>query len=347
MGKRASSVPKSPKKRVRTDPVLASVAEVIMDAEHLPDHCRSMLRDMLPYSLSIPSDKRHEAQTWVVSTVEQILSTQQAALVAAIAAEEAKLVTVKSAGADLVTAVAEAEAALGAQNAVVDDAMLKLAAALEAQTTATQVARTCNAESESSQSRLALAQTEKDELVSAFQSHFQEPMQAGNGPHFKELQTSLKKLHIDTALFNALPSCCKKAKEDRGSFDEAVLTELEKAFTSQINLLEQTISTDSPIAAEHKAKAEAADKDLHEKTVAQTACDDSRGAAQTKQAECKSAVAAAKKAVKAYQPQIDDATSSVEEAKLALTAFETGPSANFATYKNRVEVSPELAPGGA
>jgi len=125
------------------------------------------------------------------------------------------------------------------------------------------------------------------------------------------------------------------------------LTELEKALTSQIKLLEQTISTDSPIALEHKAKAEAADKDLHEKTVTQTACDDSRGAAQTKQAECKSAVAAAKKALKAYQPQIDDATSSVEEAKLALTAFETGPSANFATYKNRVEVSPELAPGGA
>jgi hypothetical protein len=315
MGKRASSngVPRSPKKRVRADPVLAAVAEVVMEAEQLPERCRSMLRDMLPFSLSIPSDKRHEAQTWVVSTVEQLLGSQKSSLQAAIAAEEARLSELRAQEAASLTSVKEAEAALDAQTSAVAQAMVSRTGAM---TTA------CEALTEGkpgpAQKRLECAQEEKAALEKAFQEHYQAPVQEGTGPHFKELQPFLKHLKMDQSLFGALPASCKKLKEERGSFDDVVLKELEKALTSYLSLLGDIVAVETPIAALQK-----------------------------KQAECEEAMAKAVRVSAEQRPQLDAAKSALEEAQVALTMFESGTLAGFTTYKNRVDVSPELAPGGA
>merc|ERR1711879_881016 len=155
-------------------------------------------------------------------------------------------------------------------------------------------------------------------LAKAFQEHYQAPMQEGKAPHFKEFQSFLKHLKIDPSLQGALPSCCKKSKEERGSFDDVVLKEFEKALMSQLSLLADIIAVETPIAA-----------------------------AQQKQGECEETLAKAKQLLEEQQPQIDATKSVLEEAQVALTAFESGTLAGFTTYKNRVDVSPELAPGGA
>jgi len=348
MGKRGSNqTAGKATKKARADPVLASVADVIMQAEHLPERCRTMLVDMLPFSLSVPSDQRHEVQTWAVDAVDQTLNAHKSLLEAAIVTEDGKLSTLKSSEADLGNAVKEAESALDAQKEVVQSAKCLLAAATEAANTASSTLLTAQTEQKAGDSKLSSTIDEKATFESTFQAHFKTPMEEGAGPNFKELQPLLKQIEMEASLMKSLPVSCSKSKADRGSFDEVVLNELEKAISSKIATLGEFVAVETPASVERAGAVQSAEKDHDEKKEAQKQAAEAFEGTQKEQSVRAATLKQAKQAVAEFQPQVDDVTGLLEKANTTLASFETGPLLSFTKYKTQVAESGEAATAGA
>merc|ERR1711920_1116586 len=87
-------------------------------------------------------------------------------------------------------------------------------------------------------------------------------MEANEGPHYNFLQAHIQKLDLEESLAMALPSSCTKAKEQRGAFDDLVISELEKAMITKIASLSKSIEEEEPAEAERKAAVIAADTSL-------------------------------------------------------------------------------------
>merc|ERR1712187_683470 len=82
-----------------------------------------------------------------------------------------------------------------------------------------------------------MGREEKATLETLFRDHFKAPMEANEGPHFSFLQAHMSKLELEESLAVALPSSCAKPKEQRGAFDDLVISELEKAMITKIESL--------------------------------------------------------------------------------------------------------------
>jgi len=348
MGKRANNQSaKSTSKKVKVNPALAAIGHVIMQAESLPDRCRTMLVDMLPFSLGVASDERHKSQTWAVDAVEQTLNAQKFTLEAVVVEEEVKLVNLKASEDALVNTAKDAQAAFDAQKEVVQNAQLSLSTATEAADAASNILSTAQAEQAAGESKLASTQEEKATLEAAFEAHFNSPMQEGSGPHFKELQPFLKTIQMDDSLLKSAPSCCTKSREDRGSFDEVVLKELEKALTSKIAALGDAVATETAALVERKASTEAAEVDCSTKKVHGATQATALEVAQKENCNLEAVLMNVNKAVEEFQPQVSFITDQVDKAKLACANFEAGPLTSFTTYSTRVTASAEVATAGA
>jgi len=132
MGKRASTkgTAASPAKAVEApakkakvapaaDPAFTSVSDAVMGAD-LPERVRSMLVEMMPFSLKFASDERHELQSMAVGMIEQALTAKKDALAATAAETESNLSGLKASESQLGTNVTDCEAALAAQKEVVE-----------------------------------------------------------------------------------------------------------------------------------------------------------------------------------------------------------------------------------
>merc|ERR1711920_424460 len=87
-------------------------------------------------------------------------------------------------------------------------------------------------------------------------------MEANEGPHYNFLQAHIQKLDLEESLAMALPSSCNKAKEQRGAFDDLVISELEKSMITKIASLSKSIEEEEPAEAERKAAVIAAETSL-------------------------------------------------------------------------------------
>jgi len=346
MGKRASN-PASNKqaaKKIKGDPVLASIAEVINEAENLNEGCRAMLVDMLPFSLNFPEDTRHELQTMAVTMIEKTLSEKKIEKESAVTAEEGKLAKLKASEVELGSAVTSAEAALAGQKEVVDKAKTALAEATENARTSVSSLAALNTAKRDADVKLCSTKGEKQALESAFETHFKVPMEKGKGPNFRKLEPFLQQIEVESSLITALPSTCVKTREERGSFDLLCLAELERAITSKIAAYEKLVAAETPATLEAEAAVNAATQEVEAKEVAQKQAATELEAALKEQSDMEASLSTAKSDLDAFQPQVDEMTSMVEKAKTALGEFETGPLAGFTTYKEKREAPAETAP---
>ena len=249
-------------KKAKTDPTLASIAEVIMEAEDLPTRCRTMLVEMLPFAFNAPTEERHEIQKTAADMVEQTLKAKKVIMENAAAGEAAKLASLKDSQIELANAASEAECDLAAQKDVVQSAKSALADATIAANASRDTVSDLRKEQANADSKLACAREEKTALESAFEDHFKPMKEDAAGPHFKELEPLLKKLVMEESLLIALPSTCAKSKEHRGTFDNVVLEELGKAICAKLSALDEIVEAETPAAAERETAVQAAEKDL-------------------------------------------------------------------------------------
>jgi hypothetical protein len=275
------------------------------------------------------------------------MSTKKSELEAAAAAAAADLEKLKASGAVIDSTCKEAETSKEAQIETVQSAEAALAAANEAKGAATKSLSTAQAEQKTGDAKLASSQEEKSGLESALKEHFEAPMQEGSGPNFKSLKHSLGHLDMDSALREALPASCAKAKDDRGSFDEVVLQEFAKAFNAKIASLTAFVAAETVATGERAAAVTAAEKDLEAKTEAQRQCAEALEAGKKELGDKAEALKQARVAVKEYDPKLGALAGHVDDSNYSVAAFESGPLSNFMTYKSRVAVSAEAATSGA
>jgi len=348
MGKRANNqmAAKSVAKKAKADPTLTSIAEVIMEAEDLPNRCRTMLVEMLPFALNAPAEERHEIQRAASDMVEQTLKAKKAMMENAVVVEAAKLVSLKDSHLALTNAVDEAVGDLAAQKDVVQNAKSALADATIAANASRDAVSNLRSEQTSADAKLECAREEKTALESAFENHFKPMKEDAAGPHFQELEPLLKKLVMEESLLIALPSTCAKSKEHRGTFDNVVLEELEKAICLKLSALGETVEAEAPASAERETAVQVAEKDREAKKETQMQAVSAFENAQKEQSDRESALGQKRLAADELQPEIDLVTGLADKAKEALDLFEAGPLAGFKSY-GVTPASAEAAPLGA
>jgi len=347
MGKRANTkvVAKSPQKKAKVDEAFVSVEQAVTEADQIPERVRVMLVNMLPFALKLASDERHELQSMAVDMVEQSLSGKKSALEATANTEESALVSLKASEETLVTGVATAESALAAQKDVAQAKKAALEQATNAERESEVNLLLKRSDHKEGQDKLAEMTKEKTAIESAFAEHFKPIEEGESKAHLKKLEPFLKRLEIESTLLTALPSTCGKTKDKRGSFDNLVLVELDKAFNVKIAALGDAIAGDGPQAAERAAAMQAAEDDFAAKKAAREQAAAEYKAAEKEQCDRESALSTAKQDVEDFQPKVDAATEHLSAAQITLANFEAGPFANFLTYKTRVAAVPvEEAP---
>merc|ERR1719258_516455 len=88
-------------------------------------------------------------------------------------------------------------------------------------------------------------------------------------PHYISLKPFIQHLGLEESLSSALPSSCAKAKDQRGSFDQLVLSELGKAMVAKIAALETAVRDEATVVSDHKSAIVAAEVALEAKTTAE------------------------------------------------------------------------------
>jgi chromosome segregation ATPase len=347
MGKRsnAPTATKSASKKVKVDPAFDCIVDVINSAEDLSGHCRSMLIEMLPFSLSYPLDKRHDLQEKAVTMVEETLHAKKSSLQTRLTIETEAFDKLKASEEELLTAVKECETALAAQKDVVDGSKSSMAEITSIANASSEALAEKRAAQKAASEKMSRSREEKVSFESAFEEHFKVPFE--QGPHYKDLEPFLRQLDLEASLVTALPSSCLKSKDQRGSFDDLVLQELDKAFNIKISALSSAIETDTPALAEHDSTVDAAEKQLEVNKEKQKQAASELDAALKEQQNREEALNKAKVAVDEFQPQLQTLGQQVETAKDSLAAFEKGPLATFQTYKSKSTVVEEAATLGA
>jgi hypothetical protein len=349
MGKRANTqapskvAPKKPK----VDPALASVIDAIKKAEHLPERCRSMLIDMMPFSLVLPSDSRLDVHTQVVGMIEETLLRSKAAMESSVSSTKCQVEDINTQVAELASVVQESEAAVTAQKERVETAKSCLADATDAANMCETVLADKKLLQKSGDAKLTDAQQERNALDIAFKSHFQVPMENTESPHFKELEPFLLKLELETSLLDALPGTCAKTKENRGNFDNVVLEELDKALAKKLAALDDVIEAETPAMDERAAAVRIAEEELETKKEAQATAKEEFENAQTLASTRGDDLSKAKQAVQDLQLRVECLIESQQKTESKLKAFESGPLNNFMTYKTKMTMPVEAAPAGA
>jgi len=349
MGKRANQSAAKPTKKVKVDPALAAIADVVKKAGHLPEQCSTMLAGMLPFSLAIASNERAESQQRVVDMVEETLNTMKSEMGTAASAEDGKLDTLKGTMAELLDTVKGAEAALEVSKEALQVANASLADATVAANASGETLTDRQAEHTTCSANLASVQEDKTALEKAFQDHFQTPMEAGEGPHFKALETFLQTMEIEKSLHSTLPGTCAKSKECRGSFDDVILQQLAKAITDKISALAETVTVETSAVAERAGAVQNVETEHNSKKETQDRSTAEFDTAQTEQSNAETALTKANEAVNEFRTQLEGATELCELTAAKLVGFESGPLTSFATFKTRTNLTTpvESAPGGA
>merc|ERR1711904_531563 len=78
-------------------------------------------------------------------------------------------------------------------------------------------------------------------------------MANNQGPHYNFLKPFMENLGLEESLINALPSSCVKTKEQRGGFDDLVLSEFQKALVAKQNALQKSVTDEAALVADTKA----------------------------------------------------------------------------------------------
>merc|ERR1712217_970042 len=182
---------------------------------------------------------------------------------------------------------------------------------------------------------LAKLREEKAMFEALFEDHFKAPMEANEGPHYSFLQAHMSKFELEESLVVALPSSCTKATEQRGAFDDLVISELEKAMITKIASLSKSIEEEEPGEAERKAAVIAAETSLKASLETEKTASMEVDAATAATIEAEGVVTEAKAEEAAMVPSIQRVKSKHGDRVLELEHFENGPMASFTQLNNK------------
>mmetsp|Transcript_72352 Transcript_72352/g.125518 ORF Transcript_72352/g.125518 Transcript_72352/m.125518 type:complete len:402 (+) Transcript_72352:96-1301(+) len=340
--------PKTKKEEVPkySDPLMEGVANAIQQAE-LPEACKEMLLIMFPGSLELPLEERHEFHAMVVRMVGDSIQETHSKMIKEVEEAGSAVEAAKAKNTDLEATAVEAESKLKVAGETVQskETGLQEAAAL-ASNKQTSFDDAKEAQTKGDAESEALKQ-EKQTYVSALENNFK-ALSEGNfegeqaAEHYKVIEPLIANLPLDESLRLALPSTCQKKPGDRGSFDNVIMEQLEKALQTRNAALGEQIDAGASAAAERAAAVQAAEQDLQAakeaKETAQTDLQD----AKTKRDEAYELVKSSKKAVAEGVKELEGLTKSHDDKLKFRAHFENWNMSSFAQLKDKSAAPKEV-----
>jgi len=235
--------------------LVVGVMDAISAAENISQECRQMLVAGCPGSLGEYADSRHEHQELVVSLIGQVLEESKKSLEAKLAEREANVSQFDANQTKLAAACEEATEALQTMKQQAKQSETDLGKA----TSATEAARRLLRDKQAAVELLATKSTrERGRLEEVF-LHLR-AAQAGqaDAKHSHALADMATELGLDESLCMVLPKTCAKSPDERGEFDNLVLSELEKTLQERIfNVAEDGVAEKTADAQRKQAVADA------------------------------------------------------------------------------------------
>jgi len=321
------AVEKAPKK-VRQDPLLVGTLEAIRQAQDLPEPCRAMLLAAASGCLNTPKDERHEAQTRAVQWIEEAIASVHAKLQEAANSADAAVTEALGQQSGLEAKVTEAAATLNAREEVSKTKEGELAEAAKAILDDDALVVAALAAQAKGDASFEAAKKEKETLDAALEESAK-PLKAGAceaeeaEAHIARLLPLALKAGLDESLTMALPKAGTKALAERGTFDVMVLEGLEKGLEAKVVELAKLIGEGAPAAAERAEAVEKAQSSLAMSQERKHVAAEVLLSAQASQEEAVVALAGAKGAVAALEPERKTLEKLREERRLELEHFQT------------------------
>lgn len=326
--------------------MFAGIVSALQGAECLSEQCREMLVSMAAPSLSAPKASRHSVQHLGVTMIEEVLQEGRKQLELALEEAQKELTAIESTKGSLEQMLTTARDVLTAKQGLATTA----AAALEDAKAAASTAEAALAEQLelSRQATVAHSTLEKEhaELQEVYEKHFKAPMNANEGPHHEFLEPFLEHLGLEDSLTSALPCSCQKAKEQRGGFDDLVLTELGKALVNKISSLEKVVAEAATKMQELTVAVGSAQTELDARKVSQNAAQSSLEAASAVQTEAETQVSQAENDWSSFEPRLNAATDKVHQQDAKRLDFVEGALKEFQALRDK-DVEQEAATMGA
>jgi len=296
--------------------------------------------------LSTPKSERHNVQNIGVQQIEETLEEHKRKLIEAVAAAQNTLNDLEGSKSMLMQALDDAKASLEEKKATF---LAAHAAREEAKTAAKESGKAvagARAASEKGEANYAALQKEKADIETVYQEHYKAPMEGNEGPHYSSLKPFVEKLGLEDSLTSALPASCVKTKEQRGGFDDLVLTELGKALVGKIAGLEKSITEEEAAVADRKAAVVVAEA-VHEtkQETEQAAIADLE--ASTAQHDAEAVVKKASEDWSSFEPRMQQATDDHNLQDTKRIDFMEGAFKDFVSLRDKEAVEEEAAVAGA
>merc|ERR1712224_396406 len=135
---------------------------------------------------------------------------------------------------------------------------------------------------------------------------------------------------------------CAKPKDQRGSFDELVISELGKALEGKIAILTKSIAEEADGVVERKAAVALAETSLEGKTAAEKTAAADLEAAATAQHAAEAVVATATEGWTSFEPRVQEATENSNSCETMRTEFEDGALKDFNGLRDKEAPTPAV-----
>jgi len=327
---------------------LNEVTDALQTAE-IAEEVKTILAEVLPFSLGESSDKRHRFQEEVIEIISGIFGKLETGLSKAAEEERLKCEEATSCMPARESAASEAAADLEATKAELQ--RLKLALAQTA--IAFKDAKHSLAGAEEAKiahgRKSKEAETKKVHCEAAFADlqilkKVSPKDDTESSTKLDELVKLLKKYKFDESILIAVPAALAKAPDARGEFDHMAIDQLAAEISKMIAEQDSIISAAKPGEEQCEASVMQAQEVLSNARANQKSAAAKYIATSKQQARCEEAVSAAKNAVLNITKSVNRLKKGIEAAEVEVELFQQGPKDTFNTLRNRVSPVPVIEP---
>jgi len=359
-GKRVAKSPELPSKRQKSkgkktdvdevDPVTEKcnlVAEVLGLAEQWPESVRCMFAKIVPDTLGLLKEERHEYQEDAVSKIGAALAGVEAAIQKRMGDSETKVNNADNEKVRRDEAVVGSEAALAAKKAEVvaryaemdtEDGKLgaeQTRSAMEATKDALHDAEKAQQVGDASLEVAASDHSEFEAVMKDIYAPLKDGIEDARKykPTLSKLLKFGAKYELDQSLVDSLPTPLGKEPQARGPFDGIILKQFEEWYSQRVAEYVTTVRDGAEDKAQRATVVEAATathteaEDLWMEATGLKAREELKG--------CEKALKASQKAAKSFLSDIEEARDEHESATAQLEAFREGELAAFNDLKDR------------
>mmetsp|Transcript_120128 Transcript_120128/g.218374 ORF Transcript_120128/g.218374 Transcript_120128/m.218374 type:complete len:379 (-) Transcript_120128:173-1309(-) len=336
---KAAKIEKAPK----ADPMLAGIFDAVSRAD-LPEQCKQMMMAIVPGSLGVAADQRHDAQEAVIGMIERMFEEIKAKMTAGIEEQKGLMAAAESKKENSAEAVAEVQSRLAVSEASSTEKMKLLEAAdsvVKEKLEFLGAAKNRQAEGDKA---WAPVKTEKEQYENADKAEFKfllegEPREEDEvKKQYDVVKPLFDKLGLDVSLAASVFTAISKAPSARGEFDNMVAEQLTKEWKDKMAKLEEELTAGAPAKAERAEEVQAAQGEVEKAQAEQSG-------AKAEHTVAKEALAAVTNELQVSQADLSNSEVELKKASQALDMkvaelhqFEAYNVECFTTLKNKTSV---------